>query len=49
MSHPDDLARVIPLGGRIRLCKGAYVEPASIALRSKAEGDAPLLKQIGLS
>jgi proline dehydrogenase len=28
---PDDLERILPLGGMIRLCKGAYVEPSSIA------------------
>jgi len=30
---PADLARVLPLGGHIRLCKGAYDEPAEVALR----------------
>jgi proline dehydrogenase len=43
---PDDLTRLIPLGGHIRLCKGAYVEPASIALRSKSEVDAAFAHQI---
>jgi len=43
---PDDLSRLIPLGGHIRLCKGAYVEPASIALRSKSEVDAAFAQQI---
>ena len=27
----DDLERIIPAGGHIRLCKGAYAEPDSIA------------------
>lgn len=27
----EDLERIIPLGGHIRLCKGAYAEPAEIA------------------
>jgi proline dehydrogenase len=31
----DDLARIIPLGGHVRLCKGAYDEPESIAHRSR--------------
>lgn len=37
---PDDLARLIPLGGHIRLCKGAYVEPEAIAYRSSDDVDA---------
>ena len=36
---PDDLAAVLPLGGHIRLCKGAYDEPEAIAYRSRAEVD----------
>jgi len=28
-----DLERVIPLGGHIRLCKGAYAEPADVAFQ----------------
>lgn len=36
---PDDLDRLIPLGGHIRLCKGAYVEPESIAFQGKDEVD----------
>jgi proline dehydrogenase len=43
---PDDLARLIPLGGHLRLCKGAYVEPAAIALKSKSEVDAAFASQI---
>lgn len=31
---PSDLERLIPLGGHIRLCKGAYVEPPEVALVS---------------
>ena len=37
---PADLDRIIPLGGHIRLCKGAYDEPAEVALGSKEEVDA---------
>ncbi len=37
---PADLERLAPLGGHIRLCKGAYVEPESIAFTSSAEVDA---------
>ena len=34
---PADLARVMPLSGLIRLCKGAYDEPAEVALRRRDE------------
>jgi proline dehydrogenase len=34
---PDDLAAAAPLGGHIRLCKGAYDEPEAIAFRSRDE------------
>ncbi|MDP2623171.1 MAG: proline dehydrogenase family protein [Actinomycetota bacterium] len=37
---PEDLARVAPLAGHIRLCKGAYDEPAEIAFLSRKEVDA---------
>ncbi|KAA3635264.1 MAG: proline dehydrogenase [Armatimonadetes bacterium] len=36
---PDDIERILPLGGHIRLCKGAYAEPASIAHQSSAAVD----------
>ena len=35
-----DLDRLIPLGGHIRLCKGAYSEPEGIAFQSGREVDA---------
>ena len=35
-----DLAAVAPLGGHIRLCKGAYAEPPEIAMQSKEAVDA---------
>jgi len=31
---PDDVAAMIALGARVRLCKGAYKEPEAIALQS---------------
>lgn len=34
---PSDLERLMPLGGHIRLCKGAYVENSDVAVTSKAE------------
>ncbi len=35
-----DLDRLIPLGGHIRLCKGAYAEPPEVAYQDKDEVDA---------
>jgi proline dehydrogenase len=37
---PDDLDRLRPLGPSIRLVKGAYDEPATVAYRAKREVDA---------
>jgi proline dehydrogenase len=36
----QDVERILPLGARIRLVKGAYREPASVAYPSKADVDA---------
>ena len=36
----DDLDRIIPTGGHVRLCKGAYAEPASVAYQTKDEVNA---------
>ncbi len=36
---PADLERLVPLGGHIRLCKGAYVEPHDVAYGAKREVD----------
>lgn len=33
----DDLDAIMPLGGHIRLCKGAYAEPADIAYQSRED------------
>ena len=35
-----DVSRIAPLGGHIRLCKGAYAEPESIAMTRKEHVDA---------
>lgn len=43
---PDDLERVMVLGGHIRLCKGAYVESSEVALTSKAEVDVAFAEQL---
>lgn len=40
----DDVARLLHDGIRIRLCKGAYKEPAEIAYQDKAEVDANYVK-----
>ncbi len=43
---PEDLARLIPLGGHIRICKGAYVESEELALTSKSDVDAAFTDQL---
>jgi proline dehydrogenase len=35
----DDVEAIIAEGGRVRLCKGAYKEPAEVAFQDKAEVD----------
>lgn len=35
----EDLDRIIPLGGHVRLCKGAYAEPSDIAFQTGSEVD----------
>jgi proline dehydrogenase len=37
---PADLDALLPLGGHIRLCKGAYAEPESVALQTRRQVDA---------
>ncbi len=39
-----DTERMIALGARVRLCKGAYLEPASIAYEDKADVDAHFVR-----
>jgi proline dehydrogenase len=41
-----DLARVLALGARVRLVKGAYKEPASVAWQSKADVDAAYVRML---
>lgn len=43
---PEDLVRLMGLGGHIRLCKGAYVEPEEVALTSSSEVDAAYSEQL---
>jgi proline dehydrogenase len=43
---PADLERLLPLGGHIRLCKGAYVESSDIALTSKHDVDTAFASQL---
>lgn len=45
---PEDLERLIPLGGHIRLCKGAYLEPASIAFQTDDDVDAAFARLLEL-
>jgi proline dehydrogenase len=42
----DDIEAIIADGGRVRLCKGAYKEPASVAYQDKAEVDAAYERQM---
>ena len=42
----EDLPRVMALGARIRLVKGAYLEPASLAHRRKADVDAAYARHL---
>ncbi len=44
----DDLARVNALGARVRLCKGAYREPPSVAHPRKADVDASFVRLMQL-
>jgi proline dehydrogenase len=43
---PADIERLIPLGGHIRLCKGAYVEEADVALVGGSRIDAAYADQL---
>ena len=45
-STPADLDRLMPLGGHLRLCKGAYVEQAEVAVTSKGDVDAAFAAQL---
>lgn len=36
----SDLERILPKGGLVRLCKGAYAEPAAVAHQSRSRVDA---------
>ena len=40
----EDLRRVIAVGARVRLCKGAYSEPSDVAYRDKAYVDAAFVR-----
>ena len=42
----DDLRRLAPLGGHIRLCKGAYVEDDNVALTSRGDVDVAYASQL---
>ena len=42
----DDLTRVLALGARVRLVKGAYKEPAAVAWQSKGDVDAAYVRML---
>jgi len=42
----DDIEAIIAEGGRVRLCKGAYKEPSSVAYGDKADVDAAYERQM---
>ena len=44
MRTESDVARMNELGARVRLCKGAYTEPASVAFQSREEVDAAYVR-----
>jgi len=44
----EDVRRMIALGARIRLVKGAYKEPKSVAYQDKAEVDAAYVREMKL-
>lgn len=41
-----DVARAIALGARVRICKGAYKEPPTVAFSAKADVDANYVKSM---
>jgi proline dehydrogenase len=43
---PADLRRLMPLGGHIRLCKGAYLEEPEVALTSSGDVDRAFARQL---
>jgi len=43
-----DLRRIMPLGGHIRLCKGAYVEPPELAVQDRGQVDARFRRLLGI-
>ncbi|HEU0054405.1 MAG TPA: proline dehydrogenase family protein [Longimicrobium sp.] len=43
---PDDVERLIALGSRVRLVKGAYKEPEDVAFPEKAEVDRMFVKEM---
>ncbi len=40
----EDVESLLPVGGRFRLCKGAYKEPGSVAFQAKSEVDASYVR-----
>jgi proline dehydrogenase len=44
---PADLRRLMPLGGHVRLCKGAYLEEPEVALTSPGDVDRAFAQLLG--
>ncbi|MBV8726469.1 MAG: proline dehydrogenase family protein [Candidatus Eremiobacteraeota bacterium] len=45
----DDLAQLLPFGTNVRIVKGAYLEPASVAYQNKADVDANFMRLLARS
>ena len=48
MRSEDDVRRVNAIGGRIRLVKGAYKEPKTVAFQNKSEVDESFIRLMQL-
>ncbi|MFQ5746773.1 MAG: proline dehydrogenase family protein [Gemmatimonadota bacterium] len=44
----EDVRRLVEVGAPVRLCKGAYSEPASVAFQSREEVDANYIRLMGM-
>jgi proline dehydrogenase len=44
----DDIRNLLPIGPRVRLCKGAYKEPATVAFSRKKDVDSNYIKVLSI-
>ncbi|MFH1230420.1 MAG: proline dehydrogenase family protein, partial [Planctomycetota bacterium] len=44
----NDIRNILPIGPRVRLCKGAYKEPATVAFSKKKDVDANYIKVLSI-